>query len=625
MAAKPRTASRAAASASRLWANEAEALTFNATERRAQAPCRFAISIVLGLGAAVFLKDLSLQRWLWLWATLNVLAQLVELAVLWRFRKGRPSPGLGWTVAGFTSIALVSVAYASGSLLLWNLPGLLGPAAAVLILGGCLVNVMMLSRGSGLAFAASGAPHALFLVLGPFFARPALAADDILPVFAIAEAVFVFGVAIVWRHLERLRREEASARALADQRRAEAEAATQAKTRYAAAVSHELRTPLTAILAAADALARRVPDPQDAQAAAMVAEASRMMRRLLDDLLDLAKIEAGRMDVATAAFSPRALLEDVRRFWAAEAAGSSLRLELGGVEALPAFVTGDPVRLRQVLNNLVSNAVKFTRDGAVSLTALTAPAANGGVVMTVVVADTGCGMTPAQLARLFTPFEQLRGAGERPGGTGLGLTISRELARLMGGDLAATSSPQGSRFTVSVAVTSAKAASPEEASVTHPPATVPGPDEATMQRPLADGERNSVRLLVVDDQPLVRQAIGVLLEPLGLSADFADGADEALERLALQPFDLVLMDVNLADMDGRDATRRLRSRNGPNRHTPVIAVTGATHDAAVETYLASGMTGFVAKPLEPRDFYAALDAALRAAEAHSESGASAAA
>lgn len=618
MAAQPKTAPAAAGSTPVFWANEAEALTFNATERRAQAPCRFAISIVLGLGAAVFLGDPVLQRWLWLWATLNVSAQGVELAVLWRFRKAGAAPRPGWTVAGLASIALVSVAYASGSLLLWNLPGLLGPAAAVLILGGCLVNVMMLSRGSGLAFAASGAPHAFFLVQGPFFARPALAADPMLPVFALAEAVFVFGVAILWRHLERLRRQEVSARTLADKRRAEAEAATEAKTRYAAAVSHELRTPLTAILAAADVLAQRAPDPQDAEAARMVGEAGRMMRRLLDELLDLAKIEAGRMSVEDVAFSPRLLLEDMRRFWAAEAAGSELELALDGAEDLPPAVAGDPLRLRQVLNNLVSNAVKFTQSGAIRLSA-EACQQPGGWRLSVSVSDTGAGISPLRMARLFTPFEQAEEIGVRAGGTGLGLAISRELARLMGGDLTAESSPMGSRFTFWVSVGAAEAGSipqPAQNPTTPREGGELAPDRAPIPR--------SLRVLAIDDQPLVRKAIAVLLEPLGLDVAFAATATEGLQELEVQPFDLVLMDVNMADMDGRDATRQVRACPGPNQATPILAVTGATHEAAVATCLASGMNGVVAKPLEPRAFYAAVSEALsgpgiEASEAEMES------
>ena len=584
---------------SSFWAREAEALTFNAAERRAQAPCRFVIIIAIGLGAAMVLKEPWLQKWLWIWAAVNVSAQLVELAVLWRFRKERTAPGRGWVVAGFGGITLVSLAYASGSLMLWNLPGLLGPAAAALVLGGCLVNVMMLSRGSGLAFSASGAPHALLLVLGPFIARPALAADPMLPAFALAEVIFVFGVAIVWRHLERLGRHEAKARALAETRRAQAEAATDAKTRYAACVSHELRTPLTAILAAADALALRLPQPQDADAARMVGEAGRMMRRLLDDLLDLAKIEAGCMDVAQQVFSPAALLLELRRFWTPKTDAAGLVLTLDGLESLPARAVGDPIRLRQVLNNLVSNAVKFTRPtGSVAIGVGCTETAGGALRLSVDVADTGMGMSPEEIARLFTPFQQ-HGHGLE-GGTGLGLSISRELTLLMGGDLTVRSSLHGSRFSVSVLLGPAPAMAPEILDV--------------QEVPLAPQTAFGARVLVVDDQPLVRRAIGILLEPLGLCADFATGGDDALARLAQQPFDLVLMDVNLPDLDGREVVRRLRQTEGPNRDTPVIAVTGATHEAAVHTYLASGMTGFVAKPLEPRAFYAALDAALRPAE-----------
>ncbi|CAN5350293.1 hypothetical protein BH09PSE2_BH09PSE2_20380 [soil metagenome] len=402
-----------------------------------------------------------------------------------------------------------------------------------------------------------------------------------------------------------------------------AEDATSAKTRYAAAVSYELRTPLTAILAAADALARRSASPADAECARMVGDAGRQMRRLLDDLLDLAKMEAGRMGVEETAFSPPALLEEIRRLWASEMAGAALSFELSGVETLPARAVGDAGRLRQIVNNLVSNAVKFTPAGSVRLEVQATPRPGGATAVRICVIDTGCGIEPERLLRLFSPFEQGDDSVARThGGTGLGLAISRERARLMGGDLTAEAGPEGSRFTLSILLAAAPAtvtASPEPMT---PPLQVSVAEVLTRPSPppAADTDASGrVRLLVVDDQALVRRAVAILLEPVGLTADYAETGAEALERLAAEPFDLILMDVHLPDFDGREVAKRLRAADGPNRDTTVLAMTGAVHDGALATYLAAGMNGWVVKPLEPKTFYGVIDSALRARPAASAS------
>ena len=590
------------------WSREARALAVNAQERRSQAPTRFIVIVCFTLCAIFVLKIRATSPALWAWVAAAAATQLFEISVLWRFRPDAPAPGWAATLVGLVATLMVSSGFASSSLALWRLPGLLGPAVAVLVLTGCLLNVMALSRGSGLALVAASAPHAAFLLLGPLTGPPKVAQDPLFIIVTLGGLLFLMGLAVAWRRDERLSAREAQARLAAEE-------ATQAKTLYAAAVSHELRTPLTALLAAADALARRAGDPADAECARMIGDAGRGMRSLLDDLLDLAKMEAGRMGVDAVTFAPRALLEDVRRLWAAEMAGQALSFELAGADSLPTRASGDPGRLRQVVNNLVSNAVKFTPSGCIRIEVSTTQRTDGAFEVRIGVVDTGCGIEPERLQRLFSPFEQGSDSVARThGGTGLGLAISRELARLMGGDLVAESGSAGSRFTLSVVlqaatgpVTADEAAAPVIAEPnlgTGSLLTDPSPrDEgAAPGRP---------RLLVVDDQPLVRRAVAILLEPVGLVAEYAHSGAEALERLAAEPFDLVLMDVHLADFDGREVVKRLRGATGPSQAVTVLAMTGAVHEGALATYVAAGMNGWVVKPLEAGAFYAAIDSALR--------------
>ena len=591
------------------WSREAVALTGNAQERRAQAPSRFVVIVAFVLSAVFVLGVRPTHPLLWGWTAGAAATQLFEIAVLWRFRPGAPPPGRAATATGLFATFMVSSGFAVGTLALWRLPGPLGPAAAVLVLTGCLLNVMALSRGSAVALIAASAPHAAFLIFGPLTGPTALARDPLFALLNLTSILFFLGLIVAWRRSERQSARE-------EQARRAAEEATQAKTRYAAAVSHELRTPLTAILAAADALARRMADPADAECARMVGDAGRQMRRLLDDLLDLAKMEAGRMGVEAVTFAPTALLEDIRRLWASEMAGAALSFELVGAESLPVRAVGDPGRLRQVVNNLVSNAVKFTPAGCVRMEVSASPRSGGGTEARICVVDTGCGIEPDRLARLFSPFEQGDDAVARThGGTGLGLAISRELARLMGGDLTAQSGPEGSRFTFSLVLGPAPAIAPAVAPApTEATLPVAKPTPQTAARPEPDPVRSGrMRILVADDQPLVRRAVALLLEPLNLTAEYAETGAEALGRLATEPFDLVLMDVHLPDFDGREVAKRLRSAPGPNQTTAMLAMTGAVHEGALATYLAAGMTGWVEKPLEARTFYGAIDAALRTA------------
>jgi signal transduction histidine kinase/CheY-like chemotaxis protein len=427
--------------------------------------------------------------------------------------------------------------------------------------------------------------------------------------FILAEVLFLVAAVLVFRAAEKLAEAQTRAVAESDAKRKGAEASATAKSTFAAMVSHELRTPLSAILAAAGEIQRRAAEPEVRERAGLIASGGRMMRTLLDDLLDLSKLEAGRMRVEIIPFDLQLLIEDVALFWSAEAHRKGITLTLHGAETLPVRADGDPMRLRQILNNLLSNAVKFTEKGGVRLEVAHHEAPGQRLVLKCSVVDTGKGVNPERLARIFTPFEQEDVSTARThGGSGLGLAISRELARLMGGDLTVESKlGEGSRFTVLASLARASAAPAREPALAPPP---PPPAVAA-------------RILVVDDHEMGRRALSLLLGPLGASVTLAEGGRAALQRLAAERFDLVLMDVTMAGMDGLETCRALRARHGLNRRTPVVAVTGHAERTHLAACVAAGMNGWVAKPVEPAQLYAAIDKALSEGDEEAEALASA--
>ena len=568
----------------------------SAQARRRHIAMRIASAIIVG-GVLHF----ALGWWMtWLWSAAYVGIQLLEAWMAPRLlNKSITTP------AEAANIAVVlffpgSLVFGGLAVALWlSVPGY-GPALGVAVIASAMINLIALSRGSRLAFAASATPYGLYLLTMPMLDYGRVA-GPLLTTMMIAVGLIMLNIIGAWISTEEARRAQSQANEEAERRRTEAEAAVEAKSAYLAMISHELRTPISAILAGAADLERTSPGQGRAQAR-LIKGAGQMMRGLLDDLLDLSKIEVGRMEVESVDFDLRAVVSEALRMWRPEARNKGLRLRVEGASSLPERVQGDPTRLRQVLNNLISNALKFTPNGSITLRLSAQPTADGGYAVQVAVADTGPGMTPEQVDRLFTPFDQLdAGTARKHGGSGLGLAISRELARLMGGDLLASSAPgEGAVFTLQLTLPSGEAAVEAAA-----PETV------------------EARVLVIDDHAVNRQAIALVLAPLGIVPETASSAEEGLERLAHERFDVVLMDVYMPDMDGREATRRLRAMVGPNQGVPVIAITASATERDWEACRAAGMTGHVAKPIEPAQLYAALDAALACVEARAEARAAA--
>ncbi|HEX8471461.1 MAG TPA: ATP-binding protein, partial [Brevundimonas sp.] len=278
---------------------------------------------------------------------------------------------------------------------------------------------------------------------------------------SISVVVFVAYCISTWRSMNDAYTAEIRARIDAERRGLEAERAMTSRSAFLAAIAHDLRTPIGAILTGASEMDRTTLDGSARANAALITDAGLMMKSLLDNLLDHSKLDAGRMTVEAGDFNLRSMLAQTLRLWAGPMRAKGLSLRVEGASAVPAMVRGDAMRLRQVLNNLVSNALKFTDEGSVTLRLRSWQEEPSGHALLIEVQDTGPGMTDAQLARLFTPFDQTAdGISARHGGTGLGLAISRDLAGLMGGRLTARSLPgEGACFTLSLML--APATNPE--------------------------------------------------------------------------------------------------------------------------------------------------------------------
>ena len=548
--------------------------------RRRHLPLRLAVSMLIAGGL-----HLVLGWWAaWPWAAVYWAVQLIEAAIGKSVLKHPPQ-----TVAAAAHSAIVlfvpsAIVFGALAPALWMSGGRYGAALAVALIASSMTNLIAISHGSRVAFAASAIPYGLYLLVMPLMDAQHTA-GPILTTMMIAVGLVMINVVGAWITTEEARKAQDDAIAEAERRRQEAEAAVEAKSAFVAMISHELRTPISAIMAGAKELERGATSVGGAQAQ-LIGDAGRMMRTLLNDLLDLSRLEAGRMDVEHIAFDLRRCVADAVRMWRPQARAKGLRLRIEGAVHLPRWMAGDPTRLRQVLNNLLSNAIKFTDHGSVTLSLYGGSESAGRRKVSLAVADTGPGMTPEQIDRLFTPFDQLdAGTARKHGGSGLGLVISRELARLMDGDLTVTSERgHGAQFLLTL-----------DLEVCEPPAAELAPAAV------------EARVMVVDDHAINRQAIALVLAPLGIEPVTAASAEEALERLAREPFDVILMDVYMPDMDGRNATRLLRSLPGPNQATPVIAITASATARDWDACLAAGMNAYVGKPIEPSQLYAALE------------------
>ncbi|MCI0492924.1 MAG: ATP-binding protein, partial [Planctomycetes bacterium] len=390
-------------------------------------------------------------------------------------------------------------------------------------------------------------------------------------------------------------------------------AATRAKSEFLANMSHEIRTPMTAILGYADVLAGSVEQPEQRESVQIIKRNGDHLLGIINDILDLSKIEAGKLQVEQAPTSPLALFGDIVSLMRVRAEAKSLPLKLEYRGPLPQVIRTDSGRLRQIIVNLVGNAIKFTETGEVKIAVRLLDRDAAAPKLQCEVIDTGIGLSPPQLARLFQPFQQADSSTTRNfGGTGLGLAISKRLAEALGGDITVASSPgRGSTFTVTVA--------------TGPLEGIPLLDQPTeaMVQTAASTKTTAVlavrldcQILLAEDGPDNQRLISLVLRKAGAEVEVVDNGQKALEKALAtrpgwgrrfddpkKPFDVILMDMQMPVMDGYEATRRLRAEGYTG---PILALTAHAMKDDMQKCLDAGCDEYLSKPIVRETFLATI-------------------
>jgi len=355
-----------------------------------------------------------------------------------------------------------------------------------------------------------------------------------------------------------------------------------------AALAHEVRTPLNGILAFGELLAASHLPERERGWAAAIKSAAEHLAQLTTVVVDGAKAKRQRLVLRSHPFRPRQMAEAVVATLQARAATKGLETAVTIADELPAVVSGDAVRLRAALENLIDNAVKFTDRGRVTLAVSARPSERGSVRLVFTVGDTGIGLTPAEMKRLFRPFAQAsKAVAHRFGGTGLGLTFVRRIARAMGGNLTIDSTPgRGSEFRLEVVV-AMESSEPREA------------DAAAQREQVAAAPTKRLRILCAEDNPYGRVVLNTILSELGHRADFVHTGEAAVEAVGRGNYDAVLMDVTLPNLDGIAATRLIRGLTPNGAQIPIIGVSGRSDGHEQAAARAAGMNAYVAKPVSP--------------------------
>jgi two-component system, sensor histidine kinase len=364
--------------------------------------------------------------------------------------------------------------------------------------------------------------------------------------------------------------------------------ARRSETREAAlaAFVHEIRTPLTGILALTELLDASGLGERERRWVAAIKDSGEHLSSLTTLIIDSAKARAAGLVLRRDVFEPRRLAEHLAEAMRARAAAKGLDAEVSIAADLPPQALGDPVRLRAVLENLIDNAVKFTERGSVRLEVSGSRAPDNGVRLVFTVSDTGIGLTPDEIKRLFRPFAQASAdIARRYGGSGLGLAFAKRLARAMGGDLDISAVPgRGSTFVLTVTMEPAPAGVEKKA---HP--------RAAWRRETG----RSLGILCVEDNPYGRVVLNTIASELGHRADFVGTGEAAVEAVARGGYDLVLMDVVLSGIDGIEATRRIRALPGPAGRIAIIGISGRGEAGDAKAARAAGMDEYLVKPLNP--------------------------
>ena len=374
----------------------------------------------------------------------------------------------------------------------------------------------------------------------------------------------------------------------------EAEAAAEAKSEFIATVSHEVRTPMNGVLGMARLILETPLNDEQLDYARTIVDSGEALLTILNDLLDISKLEAGKLEIEELAFSPFRLIEDTIKVMRSRALEKGLKTHFIHDSDMPRAVIGDANRLRQIILNLLSNAIKFTDRGEVSLEVRTRVIDDGWVELSVSVADTGPGITDDAAKKLFMPYTQTNvEVARKYGGTGLGLSISSRLAELMGGEIVLKSKfGEGSTFILRTPfrVTDAKLTN-------------------DMRRTFSQtgNTQHNLRILLVEDNLINRKVAIGMIGKLGHITVVAENGREALDRMATEgPFDVILMDRHMPVMDDIVATKHIRAMQGDESHIPIVGLTAAVTELEIQACLEAGMNNVVTKPIEPVELQEAL-------------------
>ncbi len=389
-----------------------------------------------------------------------------------------------------------------------------------------------------------------------------------------------------------------------------AEAANAAKSRFLAVMSHELRTPLNGILGMAQALKKEDLTETQGGHVDILIDSGHTLMVLLNDVLDMSRIEAGKVELAPTPASMKDMMERVINTYKPMIEDKDLNVQYRLDDSAAQMMSFDVLRVYQCLSNLVSNAVKFTEKGSVRINA-SAEKTEGGYMVSVEVRDTGIGMNKPTMDRLFEAYAQAdAGTARKYGGTGLGLNISRRLTQLMGGNLSVTSEEGlGSAFVMTFRAGEVAAKTPqavialaeeeiaaEEIQVPVPPPATPAPATATPLEAAEAGPDRPYKILLVDDHPVNRKVARLFLEPFGFQIIEAVDGQEALDA-DMSQYDLVLMDLNMPRLGGLDATRKFRAGEAPGKHVPIVALTADAMQDQIDACYAAGMDAHISKPI----------------------------